>query len=127
MRNKFPIVKGDNRRNVTIHIVLFQPCMEVCSSPFIARQGNLLVFPAAARPASGLYTGLCSGHRGHVRCLGVWRWREREREKRRCYPPSLKDIKYVKAGSRQITFIFAVIQIFEDNNYSINFSTVLSA
>lgn len=84
---------------------------------------NLLVFPAAVPLAFGLYTGLCSGHRGHVHCLGAWRRRDRQTDRWICYTPASKSIQCVKASRR--TFIFTMIQIVEDDNYSINFTTVL--
>lgn len=57
---------------------------------------NLLGFPAAVRLASGLYTGLCFGHRGHVRCLSACCWTEGETD-RHTDRQRGNHIKYVRA------------------------------
>lgn len=114
-------VKADNgkKKNGTIDKKLCSNYALRCTFFFFFFKENLPVFPAAVRLASGLYTELCSGHRGHVHCLDACR----ERRAETGYTPQKKSIKCVTAN--RMSIILTTINIVGDNNYSINFTTVL--
>lgn len=77
----FAIAKSDNGKKGTIHIAFVPTLHQGVFLLSITGKENLLGFPAAVRLAFGLYTGLCSGRRGHVHCLGAWRWRDGHTER----------------------------------------------